>query len=140
MLKRFMIVAAVFAATPARAGAADDAVRDVLMQAFDKPEARLVVDPIVISGTHAIADWTQGPHGGRALLRQGNKGWVLILCAGDGIKDPKALQLAGLSATEASELTARLAAREQSLSAEQLALLSSFEGIVRMDAPASGTK
>ena len=140
MRKRLMIVAALAAATPALAGGDDDAVRAVLMSAFDKPEARLVVDPVVISGTHAIADWTQGAHGGRALLRQGSKGWTLILCAGDGIKDPKALQLAGLSAAEASELTARLAAREQSLSAAQLARLSSFEGIVRMDEPAPGTK
>jgi hypothetical protein len=140
MLKRLTIVAALVAATRAAAGADDDAVRDVLMKAFDRPEARLVVDPVVVAGAHAIADWTQGTHGGRALLRQGVKGWVLILCAGDGIKDPKALQLAGLSATEAAELTTRLAAREQSLSAEQLVRLSSFEGIVRMDAPAPGTK
>jgi hypothetical protein len=115
-------------------------VRAVLMAAFDKPEARLVVDPVVIAGAHAIADWTQGAQGGRALLRQGAKGWALVLCAGDGIKDPKALQLAGLPAGEAAELAQRLAAAERPLPAERLALLSSFEGIVRMDAPVSGTK
>ncbi|CCE01416.1 conserved hypothetical protein [Bradyrhizobium sp. STM 3809] len=95
---------------------------------------------MVVSGTHAIADWTQGAHGGRALLRQGPTGWTLILCAGDGIKDPKALQLAGLPAAEGAALAQRLAAAEQTLPADRLAVLSSFEGIVRMDGPSTGTK
>jgi periplasmic copper chaperone A len=139
MRKHLVVAAALVAATSARAGQDEDAVKTVLMTAFDKPETRLVVDPIVVSGTYAIADWTQGAHGGRALLRQGAKGWALILCAGDGLKDPQALKLAGLAAAEASDLTARLAASEQSLPGERLALLSSLEGIVRMDDPAPGS-
>jgi hypothetical protein len=135
MLKLVLAAVALLVASPAWSEADDAAVRTVLMKAFDKPEARLVVEPVVVAGTHAIADWTQGAQGGRALLRRSAAGWTLILCAGDGLKDPQALQLAGLSAAEAADLATRLAASERTLPAERLALLASFEGIVRMDGP-----
>ncbi|WP_315763457.1 copper uptake system-associated protein [Bradyrhizobium sp. SZCCHNS2005] len=133
ILKVMMAAALLVRADAAFAGADQDAVRDVLMAAFDKPEARLVVDPVVVSGAHAIADWTQGATGGRALLRRGAKGWSLVLCAGDGIKDSAALKLAGVPAPEAAELVAALIISEQELPRDRLALLSSFEGVVSMD-------
>ncbi|WP_316229572.1 copper uptake system-associated protein [Bradyrhizobium sp. SZCCHNR1070] len=133
ILKALMAVASLVRADAAVAGADQDAVRDVLMATFDKPEAHLVVDPVVVSGGHAIADWTQGATGGRALLRHSASGWRLVLCAGDAIKDPAALRLAGVSSSDAAELVAALAASEQQLTRDRLALLSSFEGVVRMD-------
>lgn len=133
ILKAIMAVASLMRANAAVAGADQDAVRDVLMATFDKPEVHLVVDPVVVSGAHAIADWTQGATGGRALLRHSANGWRLVLCAGDAIKDPAALRLAGVSSSDAAELVAALAASEQQLPRDRLALLSSFEGVVRMD-------
>jgi hypothetical protein len=66
ILKAIMAVASLMRADAAVAGADQDAVRDVLMATFDKPEVHLVVDPVVVSSAHAIADWTQGATGGRA--------------------------------------------------------------------------
>ena len=58
---------------------------------FDKPGVRLKVSPVVVAGDYAIADWSQGEMGGRALLRRKQQ-WSLILCAGDGIKSRDALE------------------------------------------------
>ena len=132
MLKALLVALVTVAMVPASASPDEDAVRGVLMTAFDKPEARLVVEPIVVSGGYAIADWTQVSTGGRALLRRGHHGWDLILCAGDELKNPDALRLAGLSTADAAGLAAALASSEVSLPRERLARLSSFEGIVRM--------
>lgn len=133
MLKALLIAILAAAAVPAVAGQDEDAVKGVLMAEFDKPDAGLVVDPVVVSGDHAIADWTQASSGGRALLRRGQHGWDLILCAGDGIRSADALRLAGVPAADAASLADRLASSELSLPGERLALLSSFDGIVRME-------
>lgn len=132
MLKALLVSIVSVAAVPAFAGQEEEAVKAVLMAAFDKPDARLMVDPIVVSGDHAIADWSQASTGGRALLRRGHHGWDLLLCAGDEVKNPDSLKLAGLSTEDAAILAAALARSEASLPRERLALLSSFEGIVRM--------
>jgi len=132
MLNALLVALVTIAAVPAFAGQDEEVVKGVLMAAFDKPDARLVIEPIVVSGGYAIADWTQVSTGGRALLRRGHHGWDLILCAGDEIKNPDALKLAGLSTADAAGLAAALASSEGSLPRERLARLSSFEGIVRM--------
>ncbi|MFM2066370.1 MAG: hypothetical protein RLZZ584_1279 [Pseudomonadota bacterium] len=110
------------------------AIRDVLMAQFDRPEARLKVDPVVVEGSHAVADWIQGERGGRALLHRHGDAWTIVLCAGDGLKDPEVLRDAGLEARAAARLSRQLAAAERHLNPEQRARLASFEGIVRMDA------
>ena len=48
-----------FSANPSAAASDDDAIRELLMTSFDRPEARLAVDPVVVANDHAIADWTQ---------------------------------------------------------------------------------
>ena len=132
MLNALLVALVTIAAVSAFAGQDEEVVKGVLMAAFDKPDARLVIEPIVVSGGYAIADWTQVSTGGRALLRRGHHGWDLILCAGDEIKNPDALKLAGLSTADAAGLAAALASSEVPLPRERLARLSSFEGIVRM--------
>jgi hypothetical protein len=47
----------------------EDAGRDLLHLTFDKPEAKLDVAPVVALAGYAIAGWTQGETGGRALLQ-----------------------------------------------------------------------
>lgn len=107
-----------------------NAIRAVLMATFDKPEARLVVDPVVVSGDHAIAGWSQGDMGGRALLRQKGQAWDVILCAGDDLKKTDVLTKVGLPTAAAKALSASLAAAEAKLPPARLTLFSKFEGLV----------
>jgi len=117
----------------AMAGVDDDAVRGLLHATFDKPESRLVVDPVAVAAGYAIAGWTQGEMGGRALLQNKHGRWTLILCAGDGIKAAEALRRAGLSADAAAALAQALAEAERAVPADRLAMFARFEGLVRMD-------
>lgn len=118
----------------ARAGADEDAVRHLLHTTFDKPEQKLVIEPLVVRAGYAIAGWTQGDMGGRALLQNKHGGWTLILCAGDGIKTAEALRQTGIAPDDANALAQALAKAEQSVAAERLAMFARFEGLLRMDA------
>jgi hypothetical protein len=116
---------------------ADDdapAIRRVLMAAFDKPQARLTVEPVVVLGAHALAGWTQGERGGRALLRRHGQGWQIAVCGGDGLKDPQALRDTGMSAGDATALARALTTAEAGLTPAQRAKFSTFDGMLRMDA------
>jgi hypothetical protein len=114
------------------AGDDSNLIRGVLMAAFDKPEARLVVEPIVVAQSHAIADWIQADRGGRALLKRSPHGWALILCSGDAIKSADALQRAGVSPSDAVSLSSGLMAAEAEVPPARRILFSSFEGTVEM--------
>jgi hypothetical protein len=107
-----------------------DAIRSEMMKTWDKPDARLVVDPIAVSGGHAIAGWSQGDMGGRALLRKKGHGWEVVLCAGDDLKRTDVLTKVGLAATAAKSLSAGLAAAEAKVPPDRLALFSKFEGLL----------
>lgn len=108
------------------------AVRQALMAQFDKPEARLEVEPVAVSGDAAVAGWGQGERGGRALLfRQGGH-WQIALCAGDALKDAKLMRQAGVKAQDAQVLAKALAAGEARLTPAQRKRLSTFDGLVRM--------
>lgn len=99
---------------------------------WDRPHAPLDAGPVVVAGDWAMADWTQGRTGGRALLKREQDAWVTVLCAGDGIRDVGALVEAGVPRAQARELAAKLAAAEAKTSPGRLALMSTFAGIVRM--------
>lgn len=100
---------------------------------WDRPDTRLDAGPVVIEGDHAVADWTQGRMGGRALLRRQHGEWITVLCAGDGIRDAEGLAAAGVPAAIAGRLATRLAEAEKQVPAERLARMSAFMGVVRMD-------
>jgi copper(I)-binding protein len=112
----------------------EDSIRHLLHSTFDKPESPLVVDPVVISGSHAIAGWSQGDLGGRALFRSREGKWTLVLCSGDGIKSADALRQTGIPAPDAASLAGKLADAERKISPARLALFAKFEGTVMMDA------
>jgi hypothetical protein len=116
-------------ATPAFASD-QDAIRAAMMKTWDKPDARLVVDPVVVSGDHAIAGWSQGDMGGRALLRKKGHAWDVVLCAGDDLKKTDVLTKVGLPAAAAKALSASLATAEAKVPPDRLALFSKFEGLV----------
>ena len=127
----FAISVATVLAEPATTD--ETTIVNLLHGMFDKPAETLVVEPIVVTGDHAVADWTQGQMGGRALLRRRQRQWSLILCAGDGIKSSEALRTGGMPADDAKVLETKLAAAEAKLSPERVAMFSRFEGLVMMD-------
>lgn len=118
----------------AKAGADEDAVRHLLHTTFDKPEQKLVIEPLVVRSGYAIAGWTQDDMGGRALLQNRHGRWTLVLCAGDGIKTAEGLRQTGVAPDDAAALAQALAKAEQSVAAERLAMFARFEGLLRMDA------
>jgi hypothetical protein len=134
LTRRAHLAALLLATCPAWAADDDAAIRAVLMQQFDKPEARLQVDPVVAQGEHAVAGWVQGERGGRALLRRQHGHWQIAACAGDALKDPRTLREAGVPGPDADRLARTLANAEARLPAATRQRLSSFDGLVRMDA------
>ncbi|RDV01258.1 copper uptake system-associated protein [Undibacter mobilis] len=109
------------------------AIRHALMAAFDKPEQRLAVEPVAVVGDHAVASWTQGDMGGRALLRLKSGTWTIILCAGDQLLDPNALIHAGIAEVSAKQLVAIVKDAGRQTPPERVAMFSRFEGLVSMD-------
>jgi len=135
LLVPFVVSLASAASLQAAETAKDEvSIRHVLMATFDKPEARLIVDPVVVVGVHAVAGWSQGERGGRALLMRHGTAWRITLCAGDGLKQAKVLREAGISQANADALAQGLATAEAKLPAAQRAKFSTFDGVVRMDA------
>ena len=102
---------------------------------FDKPEAPLTVDPVVVDGDHALASWAQGDKGGRALLERRAGVWQVILCGGPDLRMPAFLAQHGVTAAET--LSQMFNAAEDGLGADKVALSSSFEGVVMITEPAS---
>lgn len=86
------------------------------------------IGPIILSGDHAIADWTQGAFGGRALFERGTYGWSLMLCSGDSIRRAENLKRAGVPDFNAGWLADQLAAAEAQLPSERLARMHRFVG------------
>jgi hypothetical protein len=122
-------------ANPAFADDTSDkaAVRSLLMATFDKPGARLTVEPVTVEGDLAVAGWAQGDMGGRALLRKKDGTWTLTLCSGDALKDAAGLKTFGLSAEAADALSAEIVAAEAKLDPALVAKFSTFDGVVMMD-------
>ena len=123
-----------FAADVAAEPSADrSAIEAVMRGTWDRPDARLLIDPVVIVADYAVAGWSQGDMGGRALLRRKGQVWAVILCSGDGIKSADALRHAGLTVADAERLARDLAEAERALPPARLALFAKFEGTVMMD-------
>ncbi len=115
------------------AHAAEDApraIRQLLLATFDRPEARLSVDPIVVEGDHAVAGWLQDGRGGRALLRRSKGAWVVWLCSGESLRSADTLRKTGIAAGIADTLAKRLQEAEARLPAASRAAFDSFEGTV----------
>jgi hypothetical protein len=110
-----------------------DAIRHVMKSTWDKPAEPIAVPNVVVASDHAIAGWTQGDMGGRALLRKKANAWSIILCAGDQLKDAETLRKAGIADAVAQRLSADLARSEQTLPPKDVAMFSRFEGLVTMD-------
>lgn len=115
------------------AGGDDAAIRALLLRTWDKPDIRLFVDPIVVEADYAIAGWTQGERGGRALLRKNGEQWAVVLCSGEPLKHASVLIEAGVPAEAADRLAREVNNAERRMPPEQVALFATFEGVMRMD-------
>ena len=129
MIAAFVVLIASVAVGLAETAGADAAsIGQLLRGMFDKPGETLSVGPVVVSGDHAIADWSQGDMGGRALLRRKQGVWTVTLCAGDAIKSSEALKTAGVPQPDAIHLAQALASAESSLAPERVAMFAASKG------------
>ena len=80
------------------------AIKSLIAATWDKPDARLLVEPVVEADGYAIASWTQGERGGRALLRQQDGEWRIVLCSGDPLTSAFFIAEAGISRATAEQL------------------------------------
>jgi len=134
-LARIVVLAAfALSSGSAMADPASAEISAMLHSMFDKPGSGLNVNPVVAAGDHAIAGWTQGDMGGRALLRRQQNKWAIVLCAGDEMKNSASMIKAGVSAADALLLEQDLERAEANLDPAQRAMFSRFEGIMMMDA------
>lgn len=117
-------------------GPREDAARNdilhVMHATWDRPDASLDAGPVAISGDYAVADWTQGNMGGRALLVRSKRIWQVDVCGGDALRKAGALKSMGVPASDADALASGLADLEKTISPERLARLASFNGLIRM--------
>jgi hypothetical protein len=107
-------------------------IQKLISKTFDRPDLKVQTDPIVIEGKVAIADWTQGQKGGRALLRRKHADWEIIACGGAGFKDPSVIAGAGISKRIANNITEKLKIAEAKLPPQKIKQLDSFDGVVTM--------
>lgn len=103
-------------------------VREATQQHFGSARFPIEVGPVVVSGNHAIADWTQGEFGGRALFERSGGHWALLLCSGDSIRNAGNLKRAGVPDFSADLITKQLAEAEAALPPDRLKRMRRFVG------------
>lgn len=107
-------------------------IKELISKTFDQPKNPVKTNPIVIEGKVAIADWTQGQKGGRALLKRKHHDWEIIACGGAGFKDASNIAAAGISKKIASNITTKLSIAESKLPPQLVKQFDSFDGVVNM--------
>ncbi len=114
------------------------AVQAVLHGLYDRPGAALETGPVAVEGDIAVAGWTQGEMGGRALLGREKEGWRLILCSGDPLRSKDGLMAVGIPAGAAEALAREIQVAEVDIAPERLTRMASFQGVIRMAPQAGG--
>jgi hypothetical protein len=110
------------------------AIRELMQHTWDKPDAPLQVEPVVTADDYALASWTQGERGGRAILARRDGRWQVLVCTGDGAKDVATLQQTGMPVAVAETLVADLVKAEENISPERREKFSLFGADVPMGA------
>ncbi|WAC45264.1 copper uptake system-associated protein [Pseudomonas sp. SL4(2022)] len=113
------------------------AIEQLMKHTWEKSGSVLEVAPITVVGSHAVAGWTQGDHGGRALLKQSATGWRVVMCAGDALLDLATLQDAGVPIEQAQPLNQAVLAAEAALTPQRRSQFGLFQGLVRTDGAAA---
>lgn len=119
-------------AHPQTEAESQERIKALISKTFDQPNLKVQTSPIVIVGKVAIADWTQGEKGGRALLRRKHENWEIIACGGAGFKEPQGITAIGISKEIANNITAKLKDAEAKLPAQKIKQFDSFDGVVNM--------
>lgn len=107
-------------------------IRRVLSGTFEKADAPLSLDPIVVEGDAAIVGWIQRELAGRAFLRKTSGQWAIAACGGDALKASATLQRLGLPPEQADRLASSLATAEARVDPQRLARFAAFGEIVEM--------
>ena len=101
-------------------------IQAVIGKTYDKPNNKVNTTPISVIDDFAVADWTQGDRGGRALMKRINGNWEILACGNDGLKDTKSLVKAGMSEMTASGIVKKLSDLEKSEDPKRLAKFNLF--------------
>ena len=105
---------------------ANQQIQTLISTIYDKPNLKIETTPIVVVNEYAIADWTQGERGGRALLKRIDGKWAIMACGADSFKNAKNLADAGIPLPQANSLVTKLTAAEKSIDPHRLHLFSLF--------------
>jgi hypothetical protein len=124
----------VFAPLASNAGSGEEEapIARVMRDTWERPDAPLDIDPVVALDGYAIAGWSQGDQGGRALLQKHGGVWQVVLCSGDQLREASAVKDAGVPQATAERLTEKLRKAEDVLPIERRKQLSLFQGLVTM--------
>jgi hypothetical protein len=101
-------------------------IQAIIGKTYDKPNNKVNTTPISAIDDFAVADWTQGDRGGRALMKRINGNWEILACGNDGLKDTKSLVKAGMSEKTASAILKKLSDLEKSEDPKRLAKFNLF--------------
>lgn len=101
-------------------------IKNIIASTYDKPGHKVETAPIASIDEYAIADWTQGNRGGRALLRRTNGKWGIMACGADGLKETKNLTAAGIPQKTAESLVSKLNSAEKSVKPDRLKMFSLY--------------
>lgn len=121
------------AAYAARARQDVNEITNLLRQTWEQGAAPLQIRPVVVVGDYAIAGWVQEQRGGRALLRQKERNWTIVLCSGEALRHPDVLVQTGMEQPQARKLVRMLDEAEARLPTETRRLFDGFEGIMLVD-------
>lgn len=108
------------------------AITEIMKKQWNKPNNPLLVSPVVIIDNYAVAGWSQGHRGGRALLKLHTGHWQ-VFCGDASLKSVTVLEQSGLSHHEATQLANAVEKSEEIASSDQLSLLDTFRGVVKVD-------
>ncbi len=124
-LKLFIAISMLAQLGMANASPEED-VAKAISKIYDKPDQKVVTNPVAVVDKFAIADWTQGSRGGRALMKNINGQWAITACGADGIKELKNLKDAGIPTKTAEALISKLTQLEKSEDPQRLKMFSLF--------------
>lgn len=125
---RFLLVLfLVFSGALSAESLTDEAqIQAVIGKTYDKPNNKVNTTPISVADDFAVADWTQGKRGGRALMKRIDGNWEILACGNDGLKDTKSLVKAGMSEKTASAIVKKLSDLEKLEDPKRLAKFNLF--------------
>ncbi len=123
----FLVLFLVFSGALSAETLTDEAkIQAVIGKTYDKPNNKVNTTPISVADDFAVADWTQGKRGGRALMKRIDGNWEILACGNDGLKDTKSLVKAGMSEKTASAIVKKLSDLEKLEDPKRLAKFNLF--------------